>query len=393
MASEVPIISEGIAPLSGKISWNSVESITLKHNNTSYIFTVQTTRWFAFAESHLYKPWRIVMTQQGQWVGHVIAQFDRKAQAIHSLFEINTLFATAFEKAINNDLDLQHGDIISVPTKMLGGGLRHFGIYDQKHHEIIEYQPNPSGDKKGNIQATPFQEFCVRLRKEYKGDFDLRKHQYMKQQGVFEGTEVVRRARSQLNQGGYHVVYKNCEAFAVWCKTGKAQSVQSRRVNTTILDITLKAIAVFAVVVIICGVVFYVSTTGITTSPRPSASKALVVAIDPNAPSVAITGTTQCPSHLANGCKTTANTAGGGMAASGIVAAGVGNMLYQQTMNNQNTFRIEEPVNVAETILKEGWFLVQFGLNGLIQKRKVRVTETRLIILTKNKEIARIQWS
>lgn len=45
--------------------------------------------------------------------------------------------------------------------------------------------------------------------------------------GSRNSTEVtIRRAWSQLNQGGYHLALRNCEHFARWCCTGSERSLQ-----------------------------------------------------------------------------------------------------------------------------------------------------------------------
>lgn len=50
----------------------------------------------------------------------------------------------------------------------------------------------------------------------------------------FNPPEVVRRARSRLNEGEYHLIFKNCEHFAVWCKIGVQRSVQVERTVTAL---------------------------------------------------------------------------------------------------------------------------------------------------------------
>jgi len=44
---------------------------------------------------------------------------------------------------------------------------------------------------------------------------------------------VIERATSRLGEPRYHLVFNNCEHFATWCKTGKHQSEQVRRVAST----------------------------------------------------------------------------------------------------------------------------------------------------------------
>lgn len=43
---------------------------------------------------------------------------------------------------------------------------------------------------------------------------------------VFDADEVVRRARSRVNERNYDLFGNNCEHFATWCKTGRHCSRQ-----------------------------------------------------------------------------------------------------------------------------------------------------------------------
>ena len=38
--------------------------------------------------------------------------------------------------------------------------------------------------------------------------------------------ETIRRAKSQIGEQGYNLIFNNCEHFATWCKTGKSKSEQ-----------------------------------------------------------------------------------------------------------------------------------------------------------------------
>ena len=91
---------------------------------------------------------------------------------------------------------------------------------------------------KGCIQATPFKIFCERVRKDFNGKLDLQKHEYL--ENTFDNDTVVKRARNKLGYGDYNLITKNCETFAVWCKTGKAQSIQSLTNFEFALDVSIK---------------------------------------------------------------------------------------------------------------------------------------------------------
>lgn len=44
---------------------------------------------------------------------------------------------------------------------------------------------------------------------------------------TFPEEQVIERAQSQLGRGGYNVAWRNCECFARWCATGRANSFQT----------------------------------------------------------------------------------------------------------------------------------------------------------------------
>jgi len=46
---------------------------------------------------------------------------------------------------------------------------------------------------------------------------------------VYSAEETVQRALSRIGEEEYHLLKNNCEHFAIWCKTGKADSVQVKR--------------------------------------------------------------------------------------------------------------------------------------------------------------------
>lgn len=46
----------------------------------------------------------------------------------------------------------------------------------------------------------------------------------------FSAEEVAKRALGEVGKGGYHLLFKNCEHFAVWCATGVSESVQVQRI-------------------------------------------------------------------------------------------------------------------------------------------------------------------
>ena len=43
---------------------------------------------------------------------------------------------------------------------------------------------------------------------------------------IYSPSETVRRAESQIGKSGYNILFRNCEHFALWCKTGRKISIQ-----------------------------------------------------------------------------------------------------------------------------------------------------------------------
>ena len=128
---------------------------------------------------------------------------------------------------------LHLGDIVYVKRT----GYRHFGIYtgnEQVIHYHKEHNPLLSD---GIIAETTLAEF--------KGSSDtiyvlnattpagtalfdwLVHHLAGGDVELLSPQETVTRAHSKLGEHGYSLLLNNCEHFALWCKTGIAQSAQS----------------------------------------------------------------------------------------------------------------------------------------------------------------------
>ena len=99
-------------------------------------------------------------------------------------------------------------------------GYTHHGI-DLGDGTVIHYTGEPGKKANAAIQRTPIDHF--------KKGCELHVQPY----GICDSAEVViARARSRLSENKYHLVFNNCEHFAVWCKTGKARSEQVKGVAT-----------------------------------------------------------------------------------------------------------------------------------------------------------------
>ena len=47
---------------------------------------------------------------------------------------------------------------------------------------------------------------------------------------LYSPAETLRRAKSRLGEGSYHLIFNNCEHFVIWCKTGVSESHQVNQI-------------------------------------------------------------------------------------------------------------------------------------------------------------------
>lgn len=100
-------------------------------------------------------------------------------------------------------------------------GYTHHGI-DAGDGTVIHYTGEPGQKANAVIQQTPIDRFT-------KGcEFHVRPYATCDSPDV-----VIARARGRLGENKYHLVFNNCEHFAVWCKTGNARSEQVKDVTTS----------------------------------------------------------------------------------------------------------------------------------------------------------------
>ena len=114
----------------------------------------------------------------------------------------------------------KNGDVIKV--QRYWGIYAHYGVYVEQGPcvTVIHYvETSGPGDSRGEVRETNLKKFLD-------GAEDYTVHHFSGP--TFSGEETVRRARSKLGEGGYSVVWKNCEHFAAWCKTGEEKSSQVR---------------------------------------------------------------------------------------------------------------------------------------------------------------------
>ena len=63
-------------------------------------------------------------------------------------------------------------------------------------------------------------------------------------ESAFEAEDIIARAESRLQEMRYSPVFNNCEHFARWCTSGKADSKQVRRAVTALSGLAVAAVTV-----------------------------------------------------------------------------------------------------------------------------------------------------
>jgi hypothetical protein len=112
---------------------------------------------------------------------------------------------------------------------------RHYGIYAGDNKVIHFASLNGDFGAQAAVRETSLARFA-------KGDSIAVCDFSCESSRVYSPDETVRRARSHIGQGGYNLVFNNCEHFARWCKTGKRHSDQ---VEDAVQEIAEKAVGGF----------------------------------------------------------------------------------------------------------------------------------------------------
>lgn len=148
-----------------------------------------------------------------------------------------------------SDSGLKKGDVIGVHR--IGGVYDHYGIYTGRG-KVIHFS-NEGSDFGGDIRVrrATLSQFKDGASNVFVVDFEAYRD-YVENPGLldlleegivgialrklfgdeltlYSPEETVERAKSQLGEGDYNLVFNNCEHFAVWCKTGVKESSQVQR--------------------------------------------------------------------------------------------------------------------------------------------------------------------
>ena len=151
-----------------------------------------------------------------------------------------------------NGVPLHHGDVLMAIRQ--NGLYQHFSIYAGQQ-QVIHYAAH-QGDfgEELSIHQAPFEEFqldsseiyildfpqtcghpSIRLpkgrgqgwyKKEQEEEFSLFTLLRATFYHLYSPEETLARARSRLGESSYTLPFNNCEHFAIWCKTGVAESYQ-----------------------------------------------------------------------------------------------------------------------------------------------------------------------
>ncbi len=89
---------------------------------------------------------------------------------------------------------------------------------DKKEYYIMKF-PEEHGEPKKNRVDIANNAACLQLFKFFED------HGYQ----LYSPKETVKRAKSRLGESDYNLALKNCEHFAIWCKTGIEESYQVKK--------------------------------------------------------------------------------------------------------------------------------------------------------------------
>ncbi len=114
------------------------------------------------------------------------------------------------------------GDMVRVKVNSL---MDHYGVF-VSDSEIIQFGKNPSlrlgvSESEVFVCATDINEFRDGGYPEFA---DLSFSEKMKR---FKTAKIIENARNRIGEGGYNILYNNCEHFAYECIFGKKYSSQS----------------------------------------------------------------------------------------------------------------------------------------------------------------------
>ncbi|WP_052507604.1 lecithin retinol acyltransferase family protein [Desulfonatronovibrio magnus] len=105
-------------------------------------------------------------------------------------------------------------------------GYTHHGI-DCGDGTVIHYSGDLSSKRGASVRRISMREFA-----------GTRKVHTKYHCSSNDSETTVRRAQSRLGESRYNLLKNNCEHFATWCKNGKAESTQVKRIADTVIKVS-----------------------------------------------------------------------------------------------------------------------------------------------------------
>ena len=142
----------------------------------------------------------------------------------------------------------EKGDHIRVSRSML---YAHHGIYisdDEVIHFTGQNDDSILSSWNNRVIRSTLSEFLDG------GELEIRKYTDKERMNLASTKKIVKRARKHLGEGGYNLLFNNCEHFAYKCTFGKKYSYQVERAKT--------------IIAVIVGIISFVTTRKLPRMPR-----------------------------------------------------------------------------------------------------------------------------
>lgn len=159
---------------------------------------------------------------------HLAYGLNNKKILAEAEFLVRKLELSIKSKIIDNQYGIIPGDHIFVDRQ--GGLYQHHGIYIG-NNQVVHYAGWADELKAGKVEIISLENF--RLQETIKKVFyvDIKVH--------YSRIDIVKRAKSRLNEDLYDLFSNNCEHFSHWCITGDSRSQQISQIYILPLKLPL----------------------------------------------------------------------------------------------------------------------------------------------------------
>lgn len=113
---------------------------------------------------------------------------------------------------------MNRGDHIKIGR----GFYSHHGIYIDRD-QVVHFSGEPKRKNRSQIEVTTLEKFINGAKETH-----LKVVEY-EEDTIFDAETTIQLALESLGDADYHIVFRNCEHFATYCKTGKRESKQVKR--------------------------------------------------------------------------------------------------------------------------------------------------------------------